>query len=109
MGRMTNPTRREEPRDLVELAADDAMTAAVKRLREGGAETVSMFVIVDTAAPVPDGQSNSVAAGVGFDDESVDGSTSELVACLLRHATAAMRSIGKDLEVIDLHRPIGQG
>jgi hypothetical protein len=110
VGKIGNPTRREEPRDLVELAANDALDAAAERLRAGGAESVRMFVILDDVEPVPDGEQNCVAGGTGFeDDNDPEAATAEIVECLLRHAKAAMRSMGKDIQIIDLQRPVGHG
>lgn len=103
---MRVPPPHHDPAGVVDGAANAAMDAAATHLRGQGAEMVSVVVILH-ARDVPAGQLDSTVSGHSEDADPGEGllDASWLVAELIAAATAALRSVGKDLKIMRL----GQG
>jgi hypothetical protein len=91
----------EEPRNLVEHAADAGLKAIQAHLAHADAEVVEVFILLH-AANVPSGEPDTVTAGDGFDDAR------DLVAFVAAHFVGAARGVGLRVDIIPMET-IGEG
>jgi hypothetical protein len=91
----------EEPRNLVEHAADAGIRAIEAHLAHADAKIKSLLIVLD-AEGVPEGELDCVSAGSGIKDPR------DLIAMLAGHLAGAGRQVGLRVEIIPLEK-IGEG
>jgi hypothetical protein len=91
----------EEPRNLVEHAADAGIQAIAAHLAHADAKVKTLLIVLD-AEDVPEGELDCVTAGSGIEDPR------ELVAMLAGHLAGAGRQIGLKVQIIPLEK-MGEG
>jgi hypothetical protein len=91
----------DEPRNLVEHAADAGMQAIAETLAHADAEIEQVLVVL-VAKDVPTGEPDSVTAGHGIEDAT------DLVALLTSHFISAARAVGLDVKLVPVQR-MGEG
>jgi hypothetical protein len=87
-----------EPRNVIERAADAAMNAATNVIEEAGGEIKTIWIVIQApGVDGPDGR-DVVAAGTGFEGGS------ELFATLIAEAVSVGRQLGLTVLVAPLRR-----
>lgn len=96
-----------EPRNVVEQAADAAISVVEAMLVEAGG-TLDRLYVTFSASGLPDGELDAVTASAGLDAD-VDEAARELVAFLVTQAAQAGKALGVDIRVVPMRAPPGQG
>jgi hypothetical protein len=91
----------EEPRNLVEHAADAGIQAIAAHLAHADAKIKTLLIVLD-AEDVPEGEVDCVSAGSGIEDPR------DLIAMLAGHLAGAGRQVGLTVQIIPVEK-IGEG
>lgn len=98
-----------EPIDLATEAANAGLEAVTNFLAVRGHAPSEVIVMVDVPEPGSGGRRGTSGLGFRSSDPKATGDVATVVAALLAHARAGLRSIGQDMHIAPLPSPPGQG